>query len=100
VGVARHSYPPAWTSWTGPGGWNDLDSLDVGNGVIEGINPDERRAYMTLWAISAAPLYTGDDLTQLDAYGLKLLTNQGHHDRPARCPRPAGHPVADVETTS
>jgi hypothetical protein len=67
---------PAWTPWTGPGGWNDLDSLDVGSGAMDGINEDERRAYMTLWAISAAPLYTGDDLTQLDAYGIKLLTNR------------------------
>jgi chitodextrinase len=28
-----------------------------------------------LWAIEAAPLYSGDDLTQLDSYGLSLLTN-------------------------
>jgi hypothetical protein len=67
---------PAWTPWAGPGGWNDLDSLDVGSGEMDGITPDERRAYMTLWAISAAPLYTGDDLTKLDAYGISLLTNR------------------------
>jgi hypothetical protein len=66
----------AWQPWAGPGGWNDLDSLDVGNGEIDGLSPDERRAYMTLWAISAAPLYTGDDVTQLDAYGKSLLTNR------------------------
>jgi hypothetical protein len=67
---------PAWTPWAGPGGWNDLDSLDVGSGEMDGITPDERRAYTTLWAISAAPLYSGDDLTKLDAYGLSLLTNR------------------------
>jgi alpha galactosidase A-like protein/alpha galactosidase C-like protein/carbohydrate binding protein with CBM6 domain len=67
---------PAWQPWAGPGGWNDLDSLDVGNGEVDGLSPDERRAYMTLWAISAAPLYTGDDVTQLDAYGKSLLTNR------------------------
>jgi hypothetical protein len=67
---------PAWTPWTGPGGWNDLDSLDVGSGEMDGITQDERQAYMTLWAISAAPLYTGDDLTKLDAYGISLLTNR------------------------
>ena len=66
----------AWTPWAGPGGWNDLDSLDVGNGTVDGLNQDERRAYMTLWAISAAPLYTGDDVTKLDAYGTSLLTNR------------------------
>ncbi|GAA4586783.1 hypothetical protein GCM10023194_33950 [Planotetraspora phitsanulokensis] len=67
---------PAWTPWAGPGGWNDLDSLDVGNGEMDGLSKDERQSYMTLWAISAAPLYTGDDLTTLDSYGLSLLTNK------------------------
>jgi hypothetical protein len=67
---------PAWIQHAGPGGWNDLDSLDVGNGKMDGITPDERRAYMTLWAISAAPLYTGDDVTQLDDLGVSLLTNR------------------------
>ncbi|GII57732.1 hypothetical protein Pth03_61210 [Planotetraspora thailandica] len=67
---------PAWTPWAGPGGWNDLDSLDVGSGEMDGLNTDERQSYMTLWAISAAPLYTGDDLTKLDSYGLSLLTNR------------------------
>jgi hypothetical protein len=65
----------AWTPWASPGGWNDLDSLDVGNGAMDGLSQDERQSYMTLWAISAAPLYTGDDLTKLDAYGTSLLTN-------------------------
>ena len=31
---------------------------------------------MTFWAINSAPLFAGDDLTKLDAYGLKLLTNR------------------------
>jgi hypothetical protein len=67
---------PAWTPWAGPGGWNDLDSLNVGNGQMDGLTEDERQSYMTLWAISAAPLYAGDDLAKLDAYGLSLLTNR------------------------
>jgi hypothetical protein len=67
---------PAWTPWAGPGGWNDLDALDVGNGEMDGLTNDERRSYATLWAISAAPLYSGDDLTKLDEFGLALLTNR------------------------
>jgi hypothetical protein len=67
---------PAWTAWAGPGGWNNLDSLDVGNAQMDGLSEDERQSYMTLWAISAVPLYTGDDVTKLDAYGLSLLTNR------------------------
>ncbi|MEV6900971.1 fibronectin type III domain-containing protein [Amycolatopsis sp. NPDC051372] len=59
----------------GPGHWNNLDSLDVGSGKMDGITEAERQSYMTLWAIEAAPLYLGDDLTQLDDYGTKLLTN-------------------------
>jgi hypothetical protein len=65
----------AWTSDAGRGGWNDLDSLDVGNGTMDGLTDAERQTYMTLWAIEAAPLYSGDDLTQLDSYGRSLLTN-------------------------
>jgi hypothetical protein len=67
---------PGWTPWASPGGWNDLDSLDVGNGAIDGLTEAERQSYMTLWAISASPLYTGDDLTKLDAFGRSLLTNR------------------------
>jgi chitodextrinase len=59
----------------GPGNWNNLDSLDVGSGKMDGITEAERQSYMTLWAVESAPLYLGDDLTQLDDYGVKLLTN-------------------------
>ncbi len=71
----RFSDAPQWSGDAGPGGWNNLDSLDVGNGSKDGLTNDERQSYMTLWAASAAPLYVGDDLTSLDSYGLSLLTN-------------------------
>ncbi|MDQ1681665.1 MAG: alpha-galactosidase, partial [Frankiaceae bacterium] len=64
-----------WWRHAGPGGWNDFDSLDVGNGKMDGLTPDERRTATTLWAISAAPMYTGNDLTNLDQLGVDLLTN-------------------------
>ncbi|MEU0179265.1 carbohydrate-binding protein [Streptomyces massasporeus] len=67
---------PGWTRHAGPGGWNDLDSLDVGNGEMDGLTQAERQSYATLWAIAKSPLYTGDDLTRLDSYGLSLLTNR------------------------
>jgi alpha galactosidase A-like protein/alpha galactosidase C-like protein/alpha-galactosidase-like CBM13-containing protein len=67
---------PAWTRHAGLGGFNDLDSLDVGNGAMDGLTKAERQSYMTLWAISKSPLYTGDDLTRLDDYGVSLLTNR------------------------
>jgi hypothetical protein len=67
---------PAWSRKAGPGGWNDLDSLDVGNGEMDGLTKAERQSYMTLWAINKSPLFTGDDLTKLDSYGVSLLTNK------------------------
>jgi len=64
-----------WWRHAGPGGWNDLDSLDVGNGQMDGLTKDERRTAATLWAVSAAPMYIGNDMTKLDSYGIELLTN-------------------------
>jgi hypothetical protein len=71
----RFNDAPRWVGDGKPGGWNDLDSLDVGNGSRDGLSNDERQTYMTLWAIESAPLSVGDDLTSLDSYGLSLLTN-------------------------
>lgn len=71
----RFKSAAAWAKYAGPGGWNDLDSINVANGVLDGISDTERQTYMTLWAIAAAPLYLGDDLTSMDNYGKQLLTN-------------------------
>ncbi|WP_254678938.1 X2-like carbohydrate binding domain-containing protein [Arthrobacter sp. 24S4-2] len=65
-----------WWRHAGPGGWNDFDSLNVGNGAMDGLTPDERRTAMTFWAVSAVPIYLGNDLTKLDDLGLELLTNK------------------------
>ncbi|MFE8953523.1 alpha-galactosidase D [Streptomyces althioticus] len=67
---------PGWTRYAGPGGWNDLDSINVGNAAMSGLTKAERQSYMTLWAIAKSPLYSGDDLTKLDDYGLSLMTNR------------------------
>jgi hypothetical protein len=50
--------------------------MNVGVGAMDGLTDAERQSYMTFWAINSAPLFAGDDLTKLDAYGLKLLTNR------------------------
>ena len=73
--VGRWTDVIPWIADAKPGGWNNLDSVDVGVGSMDGLTDDERQTYMTLWAMEAAPLYTGDDLTKLDAYGLSLLSN-------------------------
>ena len=65
-----------WQSNSGPTvGWNDLDSLEVGSGNQDGLSNDERQSAMSLWAIANAPMFIGDDLTQLDSFGLQHLTN-------------------------
>lgn len=59
--------------FAGPGHWNDPDMLEVGNG---GMNEDEYRTHMSLWAILAAPLIAGNDLSKMTPYTLELLTNR------------------------
>lgn len=58
--------------FAGPGHWNDPDMLEVGNG---GMNEDEYRTHMSLWAILAAPLMAGNDLSEMTPYTIELLTN-------------------------
>ena len=75
--LRRFTDMPGWSSEAGAGrGWNDLDSILVGNGELDGLTNGERQTAMTFWAICCAPLYSGDDLTDLDPYGLSLLTNR------------------------
>jgi alpha-galactosidase len=56
-----------------PGHWNDPDMLEVGNG---GMTLDEYRTHMSLWAILAAPLLAGNDLTKMSPDTIALLTNR------------------------
>jgi len=67
--------------WTRPGHWNDTDMLVVGN-VGWGPNlhptrltPNEQMLHLALWALQAAPLFIGADLSSLDEFTLALLTN-------------------------
>ena len=55
------------------GHWNDPDMLEVGNG---GMTEDEYRTHMSLWAILAAPLLAGNDLSTMTPATLALLTNR------------------------
>jgi alpha-galactosidase len=58
--------------FAGPGHWNDPDMLEVGNG---GMNQDEYRTHMALWAILAAPLLSGNDPRNMTPETRELLTN-------------------------
>jgi alpha-galactosidase len=59
--------------FAGPGHWNDPDMLEVGNG---GMSPDQYRAHFSLWAILAAPLMAGNDLSTMNAETRHILTNR------------------------
>jgi alpha-galactosidase len=56
-----------------PGNWNDPDMLEVGNG---GMNAVEYRTHMSLWALLAAPLLAGNDLSKMTPETLAILTNR------------------------
>ncbi|MEZ0073872.1 carbohydrate-binding protein [Planotetraspora sp. GP83] len=71
----RFASAASWQPYAGPGGWNDLDSLQLGNGDQVGINADQRRTMFTLWAMAGAPLLLGTDLTALNATDMAMLTN-------------------------
>ena len=59
--------------YAGPGHWNDPDMLEVGNG---GMTTDEYKTHMSLWAILAAPLLAGNDLSSMTPETLAILTNR------------------------
>jgi alpha-galactosidase len=56
-----------------PGHWNDPDMLEIGNG---GMKPAEYRTHFSLWAMLAAPLLAGNDLTHMSPETVALLSNR------------------------
>ncbi|MFI6503210.1 carbohydrate-binding protein [Nonomuraea typhae] len=74
--TSRFGSAASWQPYAAPGGWNDLDSLQIGNGDQMGINADQRRSHLTLWAMAASPLLLGSDLTALTPADLAMLTNE------------------------
>ncbi len=60
------------SQYAGPGGWNDPDMLQVGNGSL---TDDENRSHFGMWAMLSAPLFMGTDLTQLSPETLKTVSN-------------------------
>ncbi|KAF2858229.1 glycoside hydrolase family 27 protein [Piedraia hortae CBS 480.64] len=55
-----------------PGGWNDMDMLEVGNG---GMTDSEYKLHMTMWAALKSPLTMGADIRSLDAQAYSIYTN-------------------------
>jgi alpha-galactosidase len=59
--------------YAGPGHWNDPDMLEIGNG---GMTPDQYRTQMSLWAMLAAPLLAGNDLSNMSDSTKSILMNK------------------------
>jgi alpha-galactosidase len=69
------------SKFAGPGHWNDPDMLEVGNGVMRNgklrlLTADENRFHMTLWAMLAAPLLAGNNLTAMTPEVGAVLMNK------------------------
>jgi alpha-galactosidase len=58
--------------YSGPGHWNDMDMLEVGNGLTE----DEDHAHFTLWSMMDSPLIAGNDLRAMTASVRATLANR------------------------
>jgi len=56
-------------------GWNDMDTLDVGDGALDGLADVEKQSAITIWAMANSPMYLGGDLTQLDNFAKSAFTN-------------------------
>ncbi|XP_038988913.1 alpha-galactosidase 3 isoform X2 [Phoenix dactylifera] len=62
-----------WASYAGPGGWNDPDMLEVGNG---GMTYMEYRGHFSIWALMKAPLLMGCDVRKMTAKTFEILSNE------------------------
>ncbi len=58
--------------YAGPGHWNDMDMLEVGNGM----SATEDSAHFSLWAMLASPLILGNDLRSMSEVTQNILTNK------------------------
>lgn len=56
----------------GPGGWNDLDALEVGVG---GLTDEEEKTHFSMWAAVKSPLVIGANLKTLDAKSFSIYAN-------------------------
>jgi alpha-galactosidase len=68
--------------WSKPGHWTDPDMLVIGkvgwgpNIHDTRLTPNEQVTHISLWALQAAPLLIGADMTQFDAFTTNLMTNR------------------------
>jgi alpha-galactosidase len=59
-------------SFAGPGGWNDPDMLEIGNGM----SATEDQSEFSLWSEMAAPLIDGSNILNASSQTMSILTNK------------------------
>ncbi len=74
--VSRFNYAAVWQPYAHPGGFNDLDSVEVGNGSDDGISLNARQTVLSLWSLASSPLILGSDPRYLASQDLALLKNR------------------------
>ncbi|GLJ35358.1 hypothetical protein SUGI_0711200 [Cryptomeria japonica] len=71
--ISRADQNDMWASYAGPGGWNDPDMLEVGNGNM---TTEEYRSHFSIWALMKAPLLVGCDIRSMSSETLEILSNE------------------------
>jgi len=70
--ISRADQNNEFAQYAGPGGWNDPDMLEVGNGNM---TPEEYGSHFSIWALMKAPLLIGCDVTSMDKKTYGILSN-------------------------
>ncbi|KAI5674495.1 hypothetical protein M9H77_14859 [Catharanthus roseus] len=70
--ISRADENDKWAGYAAPGGWNDPDMLEVGNG---GMSTSEYRSHFSIWALAKAPLLIGCDIRSMDSETFNILSN-------------------------
>jgi alpha-galactosidase len=77
IGFAQNGHE----QYTGPGHWNDTDMLVVGRvgwgntQHASNLTQNEQLTHIGLWAILAAPMLMGNDLTRMDEFTINMMSN-------------------------
>lgn len=93
--------------YSGIGGWNDPDMLEIGNGKL---TVEENKSHFTLWCMLCAPLILGNDIrTFIDADGnvdydnkiLQIVTNKdliavNQDKKGVQCRRMKTNAISDI----
>lgn len=70
--ISRADLNNLWWEYAGPGGWNDPDMLEIGNGRM---TTTEYETHFSLWCLMKAPLLIGSDVRSMSNDTFRILTN-------------------------